>query len=64
MSGANSVSTLCVSKQQCVFAQEDTTLAADEVSLFIALDKYCNYCVYVLPEYPEDLSPPPQASPV
>lgn len=29
----------------CVFAQEDAALAADGVSLFIALDKYCNYCV-------------------
>lgn len=48
MSGANSLSTLCVSKQQCVLAQEDTALVADGVSLFIALDKYCSYCVYVL----------------
>lgn len=37
----------CVSKQKCVFAQQDMTLAADGVFLFIALAKYCLVCVCV-----------------
>lgn len=65
MSGANSVNALCVSKQKCVFAQQDTALAADgsfcllplpNTALSVCVCVCVAVCVFVLRVFLEDLS--------